>query len=146
MEEKIFGENEESLVVLENAALKRRLAVLENYREETERNRKGDKISGGVIGALLGALIALLVMIPLVFSLKIGNGQPSQGSTGDTLTGIASDVDLNKIQNIFDYLDTYFLYDIDMDKVEDAMLHGLMTGLGDDYACYYNEEEFNELL
>ena len=167
MEEKMFGENEkeqqqevvteasrevqnerneESMVTLENAALKRRLAVLENYRDETERNRKGDKVSGGVIGALMGALITLLVMIPLVFSLKSGDGQPSQGTTGDVLTGIASDVDLNKIQNIFDYLDGYFLYDIDMDKVEDAMLHGLMTGLGDDYACYYNEEEFKELL
>ena len=143
MEEKMFGENE---MELENAALKRRLAVLENYRDETERSRKGDKISGGVIGALLGALVALLVMIPLVFSLKSGEGQPSQGTTGDALTGIASDVDLKKLQNIFDYLDGYFLYDIDMDKVEDAMLHGLMTGLGDDYACYYNEEEFKELL
>ncbi len=152
MEEKMMDEmqrqaqQERSAVELENEALKGRLAALESYRDEVTRSRRGDKVASGVIGALLGALIVLLLMIPLVFTMK-GSQQPSGGNTeGSALTGLAAELDMKKLQNMFDYLDGYFLYDIDMDKVEDAMLHGLMTGLGDDYACYYNEEEFKELL
>lgn len=124
----------------------------ESVRAEAARIRRGDKIASGVIGALLGALITLLVMIPLVFTMKNGAGQSSDGQNDSALADkwetLSERIDLEKVEEIFAYLDTYFLYsdDVDPSVVEDAMLSGLMSGLGDVYAYYYNEKEFQELL
>lgn len=127
------------------------LAAAANIQAEAARIRRGDKIASGVLGALLGALITLLVMIPLVFTMK-GGGQSSDGESNRVLAEkwetLSERIDLEKMEEIFEYLDAYFLYSDDVDPavVEDAVLHGLMSGLGDDYAYYYNEEEFKELM
>ena len=162
MDEKMFEENivEEtqqevvreqlSAVEVENEQLKHRIAALENYSRETVKNHRSDKIASGVVGALLGALFALVIMIPFVFMIKEEAKQPS----GDGQNLLVSDenspfygLNTDKLQEILKNLDDYFLYDksIDPEKVEAAMLQGLMAGLGDDYAYYYNEEEYKEL-
>lgn len=129
-----------------------------NYRqsEEMVQQRRGDRIASGVVGALLGALLTLLIMVPVVFSMDGSDYQPdisqTQGQTDESeeasegpLT-VAGVIDSEKLDMIFQYLDVYYLYDIDMKAVEDGIYSGVMEGLGDDYAYYYNEEEFAELL
>ncbi len=127
------------------------VAVAAAIEAEAARIRRGDKIASGVIGALVGALITLLVMIPLVFTLKDNGGQ--SGNSGDSVLAdkweaLSGRVDLDKMEEILAYLDTYFLYseEVDQKVLEDAIFHGLMSGLGDVYACYYNEEELLELM
>ena len=136
---------------VDTEALRQRIAVLENYREQAAKIRRSDKIATGVVGALLGALFALLVMIPFVFTLQ-QNNQPPVDDQQDMLVSDENSpfygMDTEKIEEILAYLDAYFLYDnkVEVEKLEDAILHGLMGGLGDDYACYYDEEEFKELM
>ncbi len=111
---------------------------------------RGDKIASGVIGALIGALVTLLIMVPAVFLLN-GPGSrddsgtnPSSGQEQDE--GLVGRFDSDKMNLILNYIDSYFLYDTDIEKIEDGVLHGLLNSLDDDYACYYNEEEFAEMM
>lgn len=158
MDEKIIEEMKEEMLQeklpaleRENEVLKLRLEAAERLREEASKERRGDKIASGVVGALLGALLTLLVMIPLVFTLQKGDQQPSDEQQNMLVTDENSPfygLDTEKMQEILAYLDAYFLYDdeVDVETLENAILQGLMGGLGDDYAYYYDEEEFKELL
>lgn len=121
--------------------------------QEMVQHRRGDRIASGVIGALIGALVVLLVMIPVLFSMKGSTYQPSETKGDAEQTGddsqakdLASQFDEEKLDLILQYIDAYFLYDADIEQIEDGVLKGLLDSLGDDYAYYYNEEEFAELL
>lgn len=143
--------NQERAGSMSTQQLERQIAALEDAREELKQIRRGDKLATGVVGALIGALITLLIMIPCVFLLKGPDSQSgtSQGSGGvqqeNPAEGLAGEFDTGKLTYILQLLDTYFLYDTDIDAIEDAVFHSLMSSLGDAYACYYNEEEFKEL-
>ena len=112
---------------VDTEALRQRIAVLENYREQAAKIRRSDKIATGVVGALLGALFALLVMIPFVFTLQ-QNNQPPVDDQQDMLVSDENSpfygMDTEKIEEILAYLDAYFLYDnkVEVEKLEDAIL------------------------
>lgn len=44
------------------------------------------------------------------------------------------------------YIRGYFLYDVDDRQMEDYLYYGMMAGLGDPYAAYYNEQETKSML
>lgn len=50
-----------------------------------------------------------------------------------------------KMQQIQAYVDKYFLDDIDQSKMQDAVCKGMVDGLGDTYAAYYNEPEYRDM-
>lgn len=115
--------------------------------------RRGDRIASGAIGALVGALVVLLIMIPVLFSMKGSTYQPLETNSSEQNGGesqvsenLADQFDEEKLELILQYIDAYFLYDTDIETIEDGVLKGLLDSLGDDYAYYYNEEEFAELL
>lgn len=156
-----MDEREENLVqenIAEKGKEKEIYTATGNYRQSEEmiQNRRGDRIAGGVIGALVGALLTLLIMVPIVFSMSgsdyvpMPTENPNQGDSENTQQNEdihASDVvDSEKLDLILQYLDAYYLYEMDEQAMEDGIFSGLMSGLGDDYAYYYNEEEFAELL
>ena len=43
------------------------------------------------------------------------------------------------------YIDKYFLDDIDESKMQDSICKGMVDGLGDTYAAYYNEDEYKDM-
>ena len=156
-----MDEREENLVqenIAEEGKEKEIYTATGNYRQSEEmiQNRRGDRLAGGVIGALVGALLTLLIMIPVVFSMSgsdyvpMPTESPSQESVENTQPNediyISDVVDSEKLDLILQYLDAYYLYEMDEQAMEDGIFSGLMSGLGDDYAYYYNEEEFAELL
>ena len=51
-----------------------------------------------------------------------------------------------KIDIILSYLKAYYLNDLDEQTIEDALAKGLMENIGDKYAQYYTEEEFDTLM
>lgn len=50
-----------------------------------------------------------------------------------------------KLKEIQSYIDVYYLDDVDKKEMEDAVCHGVLGGLGDKYAAYYNAEEYEDL-
>ena len=115
---------------------------------------------GVLVGALVMAFVGLIVVgvsagIFLIGRSVIGNQIHAEADPGDTaLAGEngeeTAQLDLDaigrKMEYIQDIVDSYFLYDEDPEKVEDGIYTGLMYGLEDPYAGYYNEEDFESLM
>lgn len=51
----------------------------------------------------------------------------------------------DKIEEINEYIDDYFYFEIDEEKQEEALYDAILAGLDDPYSVYYTEEEFAEL-
>lgn len=58
--------------------------------------------------------------------------------TGDSVEG--------KLEEIQALMEAYYLEDIDTEQVEDYLYKGAVAGLGDIYATYYTEEEYQSLI
>lgn len=52
---------------------------------------------------------------------------------------------VKKINEANYYIDKYYLYDKDPDKLEDYIMYGMLSGLDDKYATYYSKEEVEKL-
>ena len=51
-----------------------------------------------------------------------------------------------KYQLIEEYIDKYYLYDIDEEKEKEEMYRALVAGLDDPYSYYYTKDEYEELM
>lgn len=132
---------------------------LNPYNPIPEGPRKKSKSQGGLplgvgilIGALVSAVIVSLLFLGYIASMRGHRYNSSNGqNTSQNTTSTDDDALLNseltdKIQEIEDYIDTYYLYDEDKSAARDGMLSGLVASLDDPYAYYYNEEEYQALL
>ncbi len=52
---------------------------------------------------------------------------------------------VNKIDVLQSIIDDYYLFDENMESMEDGIYQGFMSGLGDEYSVYYNKEDFIKL-
>lgn len=59
------------------------------------------------------------------------------------LTGESVETKLDEIQAL---METYYLEEIDTEQVENYLYKGAVAGLGDIYAAYYTEEEYQSLI
>lgn len=96
-------------------------------------------------GILLGTSGTLLVMMVLSLALVL---------TGRVTVPVSSQMGGNKdlrqtverkAKELEAYIDTYFLDQIDDEKMADSIYKGIIDGLGDTYAAYYNKEEFKQI-
>ena len=105
-----------------------------NSRKPGRRDPKNRKLRS-LIGVLAGMLIGILVCA-VVFKAMIIKSN-----------GAVKDLDYqDKIEMILQYLELYYLNDLDEQTIEDALARGLMENIGDKYAEYYTEEEFQSLI
>lgn len=78
-----------------------------------------------------------------------GHSLGSSGSTGSTdHTGILTEDFIAEVNKVYDQIGTYFLYEFDDGKMQDAMLAAMLDSLDDPYSVYYNEKElesFNQV-
>ncbi|MCH5268718.1 MAG: S41 family peptidase [Lachnospiraceae bacterium] len=51
-----------------------------------------------------------------------------------------------KANTIKEYIDEFFLDDIDMVRLEDSIYKGIVDGLGDEYAAYYSADEYADIM
>lgn len=123
---------------------------------------------GVLVGALAMALVAGLAgaagfflgggkVAFSTFNKAVNLGEQSGGSAsgkGDSASGAGGEeeveLDLEAVGEKMEYIqsivDTYFLYDEDPKAVEDGIYTGLMYGLEDPYAGYYNEEDYESFM
>ena len=79
-----------------------------------------------------------------ISALKSGvSGKSESGS--DSLTTQSEEVQL-KLGLLESYIRGYYLDEIDEEQLKDYLYYGLVAGLGDPYAAYYNEEETQSML
>lgn len=105
-------------------------------QEDSEPKSFGSGVFAGVMGTL--ALLFLLDIAGVIYLF------PVTGSS-EKYTELEQKI-MNKVDTLEIFIDTYFLDEIDEEKMEDEVYKGVINGLGDDYAAYYNEEEYKAIL
>jgi len=73
-----------------------------------------------------------------LLDLIFGSGQESKSDM--------SDEHIQKMDDLKQLIDLYYLEDAEEDTLYDGMYHGMLWSLGDPYSCYYSEEEFATLM
>lgn len=104
-------------------------------------------------GFVLGFLTSLLCVV-LVFSLVLGY----LGMTGNILIigesgtstvkgdAILTDEIVEKIDELYSYMNIYYYEDMDKEVIDEALYSGLLNSLDDPYSVYYTPEEYEELM
>lgn len=119
--------------------------------EKAEKKKK--KIGcGGCLGLTVFTVIVLVVGMFAGGTITLLSGLTSRlmphvsAEGGKKQESIDNDKILEKLQVMETLVDNYFLYDVDAEKVEDNIYQGFTRGLNDDYAEYYNEQEYHQLM
>lgn len=113
------------------------LNIQENHMEEKKK------------GGFWKGFFCATILFVIVSSISLGAGfylraksvpQKSEGLVSQK-EGVRS-----KLEKLETYIRDYYLDEIDDDQLEDYLYYGLVAGLGDPYAAYYNEEETRSML
>lgn len=109
---------------------------------------------GVLVGALVMAFAGLVIVGVSAGIFLIGKtvmDNPAQIVEEDgSAVGNKGELDLERIGKKMDYIqdivEEYYLFEEDMEQVEDGIYTGLMYGLDDPYSVYYNEEDYQSML
>lgn len=105
---------------------------------------------GILVGALCSGLLVTMLFLGYIASQREDSHPLGSGSGKEDRLVIDSELldqdTLDKIADIEEYIDRYYLYEEDKDAMRDGILSGLVGSLDDDYAYYYNQEEFQQLM
>lgn len=120
---------------------------------EKENRNKSKFWKGVLVGALVTAFAGLIIVGVAAGISVIGRSViDSQGQTQIVeSSGAAANQQINmgaveeKLNLLQSIVNQYFLFDEDMDKVEDGIYKGMMFGLDDPYSVYYTPEEYQKL-
>ncbi|MCD7825651.1 MAG: S41 family peptidase [Clostridiaceae bacterium] len=99
-------------------------------------------------GFVLGVSCCLLGVVVMLFAM--GNAgvldvSKMLGNTSTEREELKQEI-AQKIEVLEKYIDQYYLDEIDDEKMADEIYKGVIAGLGDDYAAYYTEEEYIEIM
>ena len=114
-----------------------------NYQNNEENIRKikrnstwkGVFIGGGVVLAVAAFFIGCLLAILINMRMFNYNGEFALGSDS-----------INKMNELINYVDEHYLYEVDKEAMEDAIYEAIFNSLGDPYSTYYTEDEYKELM
>ena len=95
---------------------------------------KGIFIGGGCILGVSLFFIGCLLAVLLKFS--------TSGTMGEFALGEDS---LVKMNDLINYADENYLYDVDKEAMEEAIYSAIFDSLGDPYSTYYTPEEYKEI-
>ena len=112
---------------------------IENFADldaASGKKRKKKKQPSFLLGILLGIVIGLAVIVGFFTFFSVRN---------QAVSAVESQSYYSKINLILQYLNLFYLGDLDDETIETALAKGLLSGIGDKYAEYYTEEEFNDL-
>lgn len=115
-------------------------------------NNKNKFWKGVLVGALVTAFAGLLIVGMSAGIFLIGRTVIQSQGEDQLISGESDTGKLNysrimaKMGLIKQIVDENFLFDQDVEKIEDGIYTGMMYGLSDPYSVYYNEEEYQSLV
>lgn len=96
---------------------------------------------GFVVGALVGAAVVLIGVV--VYSFVTYRQMVNVISDNEEYEYLSYQ---EKVETILEYLDQYYIGEVDKEKIGDGLSDGLLSGIDDKYAKYYSREEFEQLM
>ena len=113
-----------------------------------EEKKQGGFWKGFFCATLLFGMLALASV--WIVTLAIGSkplGHSGQQSVTNGTTMVTQDKQVQaKLGKLESYIRNFYLDEIDEKKMEDYLYYGLVAGLNDPYAAYYNQEETQSML
>lgn len=110
--------------------------------------KKKRKKPGFAAGVVVGIAAAAVILVGGTFGIcKAGNYQMVIGSKGASKvknTKLLDQDTVDKVDELTNYMDLYYYEDYDVQDVQDGLLKGVVSGLGDKYSVYYTAEEYKE--
>ena len=98
----------------------------------------------GVLSGVLGTLLVFMLVLG-IGSVAFGGVTVVTGANTEALGENTSTV-LSKMNSLRNYMNKYFMEEVDSDKLADGVYKGMFESLGDPYSCYYTKEEYDELM
>lgn len=112
------------------------------------RTRKKPGMGIGIlIGWFAGSTVLTVVLLCVIVGYCAITGKNIVLGPNNTLAptslGTVLDGDtIDKIKELSAYINIYFYDEYDKEDLQEGMLHGLVSGLGDQYSVYYTPEEY----
>lgn len=110
--------------------------------------KKKRKKPGFAAGVVVGIAATAVILVGGTFGIcKAGNYQMVIGSKGASKvknTKLLDQDTVDKVDELTNYMDLYYYEDYDVQDVQDGLLEGVVSGLGDKYSAYYTAEEYKE--
>ena len=109
---------------------------------EPKKSKKGQMAKGvacGIAGTIFVGFVALNVVTKITGTkIYITNATAKTDSILDTKT-------VQKINELKAYTDMYYYDNVDDTELKDGLYEGMISGLGDKYSVYYNEEDYKQM-
>ncbi|MDR1800396.1 MAG: S41 family peptidase [Lachnospiraceae bacterium] len=102
------------------------------------------KHSTFIKGALCGALI-MFIIVAIGACSDLEKYIPFLSSSQESTTDPIDDTVEKKIKSLQQYINVYYLGDVDEESLQEGIYAGFIAGLNDPYSVYYTKEETNAL-
>lgn len=97
-------------------------------------------------GIAAGAVIALVLGGAVLLGWNALTGMEENAREESGALNLTSSSVESKLEEIQKIIELYYLDEVDAEQVEDYLYKGAVAGLGDIYAAYYTEEEYQSLI
>ena len=124
------------------------LAEEVEFEEEEEKKEGFFKKHAFFMGVLTSIICFAILLAGIKGMLKMTGQLLIIGEAGaSTINGdsILSDAAVEKIDEIFTYMNIYYYGEIDKEEIYNSMYSGVLESLGDPYSVYYTPEEYKDL-
>lgn len=105
-------------------------------------------VLGGMAAGVFGTIAVLLLTITILVAVGYIGFQRNTGQSSNSNAenqSVISEALEEKIKYMLYIMENNGLSEIDYEALVDGMLHGLVSGLDDNYAAYYNADELAEV-
>lgn len=99
------------------------------------------KFLGGLFCGLFAGLVATGAVGAGVYSYCTQKSQNEQ----QALSEVLDEKTISKLSELTSYINAYYMDDYDVSDVQESLLAGYVSGLGDKYTVYYTPEEYEDL-
>lgn len=96
-------------------------------------------------GLAVGFAVTLILVEAAIFGRKVLD-RVNQSTADSPQADLTNDTVEEKLEEIEILMNSYYLEEIDPEQVESYLYKGAVAGLGDIYAAYYTEEEYQSLM